>query len=329
MSQLEKFQYFLSKFPNTICPSFNISNSDDKIFFETSFSGGWGDGGPCRIMTYDKKTNLFSTFDYGYFGYSSLPEPVDETEKYEIKKLEHDESFKDENTICQQCESEYYMYILALCTGANINLCMLSDYLFCLENNLKCKYEDKMQEICENISVLANFKMVLNLIPEKFKSKKIYKKVLKIFFDEEIVKSIPKEYYDEEIANLIMHNTKMNCGMYVVGKDKYDKYMQYIPVEHHEFINNKYKRHLYSTEERGQRIVREHYLLYKKIPSWEKIEEKLQFKNIDTNNMDKETANMIYCVLELPYDESDSDVQVLLNDYLLESKDKNENPTKD
>lgn len=74
MTQLQKFQYFLSKFSDTIYPKFNIKiNSNDKKKFETSFSGGLGNGGPIRVMTYDKNTKLFSTADYRYYGYSYLP----------------------------------------------------------------------------------------------------------------------------------------------------------------------------------------------------------------------------------------------------------------
>lgn len=316
MSQYEKFQYYLTKFSDTNCPSFDVKDNENEIIYKTSFSGGWGDGGPYRQIKYNKNTKIFSTLDYRYYGYSYLPEPFDETEKYEIKKLD---SVDDADPIFQRYESEYYVYILALSTGSNINLCMLSDYLFCLEHNLKCKYEDKMQEICDNIKSYKKYKYIFNLIPTKYKSKKIYENILRSYeCDEEIIKSMPKEYYDEEISEFIIRvKTMLNCGKYVIGKDKYDKYMQYIPIEYHEFINDKYKRYVYSTEEKGSKIVREHYKLFNKTPSWEEIIKKLQSKNIDTNNIKKKIAKGIYCVLSLPYDDSESDVQVLLNNYIL------------
>lgn len=213
------------------------------------------------------------------------------------------------------------MYVLALCTGANINLCLLSDYLFCLENNLECKYIDKMQEICDKIIVLHNYKLVFQFIPTKYRSKMIYENAISLAIDnEEIIQSIPTDYFDEQIADTIMHKTKINSGRNVVGKDKYDKYIQFIPVQFHDFIYNRYKRYLYSTEEKGLQIVKKHYELFRNMPSWDTVIDKLHSKNIDTSNIDDRTARLIYSVLTLPYDDNDSDVQILLNDYLADLK---------
>lgn len=300
MSQLEKFEYYLYRFSDVYHPPFTVEEDETKLVFETSI--GFDIENQTRTITYCKTTQKFIANNHKEHGFSYLPEPFDETEQYEIG---------------DECISEYYMYPLAVCTGVNINLCMFSDYLFCLKNKLQCKYKNKMQEICENIGAHTSNMYVFNLIPNKFRSKKLYENILRhIPCGKKIMKSMPKEYYDEELALLIMKGSMINCGKYVIGKEQYDSYLQYIPSEYHESVNNKYKKYVYSSEKKGCDTVRMHYTLYETIGKkalWSAVVEKLKSSGINCENMDERKARYIYSALLIEYD---SDVGVLLNDYL-------------
>lgn len=245
--EYQKLNHCIKLFGDVFFPKPEISDEGNSMKYSFYFSSESDDSMIISYVIYDKTTYLFTGTYAPSYGYNTkLDSPLALDESFSIECVDN------ENDI-MKIISNTYIYPLLASTGINYSICLLADWIYYDNNNNinKFKYMNKMQKICEEYSKYQPQynTNTLDLIPKKYKSYNVYLNYIRRTHNFksllEIVKQIPNNMKDYTMCSTFMNNIKLNCCKYIVGKDKYDKIIQYVPKELQKQFYEEYNRFIY------------------------------------------------------------------------------------